>query len=337
MNVICSSKWVCLLCVLLCFGCQSNNSCLEKRQSVRSNVVKIQEKIVPFETDSILIGAFSRMYIEDGCLLITDSKSFSHQVYLFNKKNFRFMASTSPMGQGPDEITRIGYLATDAVHRRFYVSDHGKQKIFSYDLDSVLQNPFYKPSVKMNMDVGNFPTEYEYINDTLCIGRTILPVSVSDYVPGISRWNMLTGEMKLISYDHPDVKRKRFTYASSSKYGLALQLYTHSDLMTIVDFNGNLKCNVYGPQWNDLGSNHYYDSAVFCKSGKILASFSGGDYNREYEPTKLLVFDIDGNYIKTLEVGYRIFNMCYDEELNRLYLNFDDEIQFGYLDLDGLI
>ena len=336
MNVKCNCKWVCLLCVLFCFGCQSDNTC-EKHQNVRDNVVKVKGKIVSFETDSVFVGSFSRMYIEDECLLITDSKSIGHQVYLFDKKTFRYLASTAPIGQGPNEIARIGYLATDVTHRKFYVNDHGKQKIFSYDLDSVVTNPDYRPQIKMGMDFVNFPTEYEYINDTLCIGRMIAPVSASDYVPTISRWNMLTGEMKPISYNHPDVKRKRFTYASSSTYGLALQLYTYNDLMTIVDFNGNLKCNVYGPQWDDLGHNHYYGSAVFCKGGKILASFSGGDYDREYEPTKLLVFDLNGDYIKTLDVGYRIFNMCYDEEQHRLYLNFDDEIQFGYLDLEGLV
>ena len=58
----------------------------------------------------------------------------------------------------------------------FYVSDHGKNKIFSYDMDSVLADPDYTPSVKLVMDKTNFPSEYEYINDTLCIARTILPI-----------------------------------------------------------------------------------------------------------------------------------------------------------------
>lgn len=310
---------------------------MEKHQSSRDHVVDVKGKVVQFETDSILIGNYARLYMQNECLIIRDSKSIDCQIYLFDKRNFRYLAATAPLGEGPNEITNIGHIASDVKRRRFYVNDHGKQKIFSYDLDSVLVNPDYVPQVKMSMNIANFPSEYEYISDTLCIGRTIAPISVSDYVPSISRWNMLTGEMKPISYDHPDVKQKRFTCAASAKYGVALQLYTYDDLMTIVDFNGQLKCNVYGPQWDTSGRNHYYEGAVFCKGGKILASFSGGDYDREYEPTKLLAFDINGDYIKTLEVGYRIFNMCYDEELNRLYLNFDDEIQFGYLDLDGLI
>lgn len=337
MNIVGNSKWIYVLVALLCFGCQQNSSSTEKHQSSRDNVIDVKDKIIPFESDSILISGYARLYMQNEYLLIRDSKSVSHQIYLFGKKDFHYVAATAPVGEGPKEITNIGYIASDAAHRKFYVNDHGKQKIFSYDLDSVLVNPDYVPQVKMSMNIANFPTEYEYVSDTLCIGRTIEPVSASDYVPSISRWNMLTGEIKLISYNHPDVKRKRFTYASSAEYGLALQLYAVYDLMTIIDFNGKLKYNVYGPQWRTSGRNHYFQDAVFCKGGKILASFSGGDYDREYEPTKLLEFDINGDYVKTLDVGYRIFNMCYDEELNRLYLNFDDEIQFGYLDLDGLI
>lgn len=326
-----------MLLVSVCFGCQQNSSSTDKYQNSRDNVTDVKGKVIQFETDFILIGSYARLYIQNEYLIIRDAKSVTNQIYLFDKKNFRYVASTAPLGQGPNEIANIGYIASDERRRKFYVNDHGKQKIFSYDLDSVVTNPDYCPQIKMSMNIVNFPTEYEYIDDTLCIGRTIAPVSASDYVPSVSRWNMLTGEMKPISYDHPDVKQKRFTYASSSEYGLALQLYIYDDLMTIVDFDGNLKYNVYGPQWDDSGRNHYYEEAVFCKGGKILASFSGGDYDREYEPTKLLVFDINGDYIKTLDVGFRIFNMCYDEELNRLYLNFDDEIQFGYLDLEGLI
>lgn len=50
-----------------------------------------------------------------------------------------------------------------------------------------------------------------------------------------------------------------------------------------------------------------------------------------------MVFDLDGNYLKTLDVGYDILSMCYDDEQNRLIMNFNDDIQIGYLDLDDLI
>lgn len=52
--------------------------------------------------------------------------------------------------------------------------------------------------------------------------------------------------------------------------------------------------------------------------------------------THLLVYDLDGNYIKTLNVGYNMNAFCYDPEYNRIIMSLNDEkLQFAYLDLDG--
>lgn len=228
------------------FSCTRNSS-TEKYQTDRNSVENVHDCIKEFETDSILIGNNARIYIMDNYLLIADHRGYDKQIHVFDKNSFRHLASTAPLGQGPTEITVLGAIAADEKRGKFYVSDHGKNKIFSYDIDSVLADPDYTPSVKLVMDKTNFPSEYEYINDTLCIARTILPKGVNDYMPSISRWNMQTGNMLSISYNHPNIKKKRTTCASSQQYGLIAELYNNYDLLTISDFNGKLKCNVYGP------------------------------------------------------------------------------------------
>ncbi len=54
-------------------------------------------------------------------------------------------------------------------------------------------------------------------------------------------------------------------------------------------------------------------------------------------PTKFLVFDMNGNYIQTIETKCQILNFCYDEKNNRIIMSLDDDMQFAYLDLSGLI
>ena len=319
------------------FSCTRNSS-TEKYQTDRNSVENVHDCIKEFETDSILIGNNARIYIMDNYLLIADHRGYDKQIHVFDKNSFRHLASTAPLGQGPTEITVLGAIAADEKRGKFYVSDHGKNKIFSYDIDSVLADPDYTPSVKLVMDKTNFPSEYEYINDTLCIARTILPKGVNDYMPSISRWNMQTGNMLSISYNHPNIKKKRITYASSQQYGLIVELYNNYDLLTISDFNGKLKCNVYGPAWGNTQHNHYYGDGFFDNNNHLIVSFSGGDNNTDaYYPTCLLVFGLDGEYIKTLEVGCKINSMRYDNKTNRLYMSLNDEIQFAYLNLDGLI
>lgn len=108
--------------------------------------------------------------------------------------------------------------------------------------------------------------------------------------------------------------------------------------MSIFDLNGNLKYNVYGPNWDARGDRkHHYSTPLFYKD-KIIALYSGGDYQgKGYAPTGFHVFSLNGEYVKTINVGYRILNFCYDKDNDRLVFCFDDEIQFGYLPLEGLI
>ena len=51
----------------------------------------------------------------------------------------------------------------------------------------------------------------------------------------------------------------------------------------------------------------------------------------------LHVFNITGDYLKTLDIGRRINDLCYDEENKRIIMNLDDEYQFAYLDLEKYI
>ena len=78
---------------------------------------------------------------------------------------------------------------------------------------------------------------------------------------------------------------------------------------------------------------------------KIIAAFLGdqGMIRDEYKrikavfPTKLLLFDIHGGYLSTLETDGDIFHFCTDPDNNRIIISFyDRENQFAYLDLDKL-
>ena len=117
--------------------------------------------------------------------------------------------------------------------------------------------------------------------------------------------------------------------------------YDHHDLLATYDLQGNLKHYIYGPNWDNTTSNamiYYYGSICICNN-HIIVGYSG-ERNPDagnIHVSKLLVYDLDGNYIKTLNVGYNIIIFCYDSEYNRIIMVLDDEIQFAYLDLDGLL
>jgi hypothetical protein len=186
---------------------------------------------------------------------------------------------------------------------------------------------------------------YLLISDTLCIGSIIEPIGTNDFKPVIGKWNMTTGEIIPMKYEHPDIKKKRISFGVSMENGIYVECYNYHDLITICDLNGNLKYNIYGPGWENKHARiDYYSRPVFC-GDKLLVLYTGDeeDINKSQNgksslPSKFLVFDLNGYYIKTIDTGYRIdFSVCYDKENNRIIMGMDDDIQFGYLDLNGLI
>lgn len=323
----------------------SRSSDTERFQSKRNNVIVVKDKVKEIEMEEVEISSISSLFLMDDYLIIGDYKSYDKQIYFFDRNDFRFITSTADLGQGPHEITVMGHIGTDTLNRNIYVSDHGKRCIFSYNIDSVFANPLYTPEVKMKMSELQFPSRYEYINDTLCIGLIIEPISVSDFEQFVAQWNMNTGAITPMKYSHPDVEKKRINFAVSMEHGIYVECYAKQNLLTICTLDGELVTNVYGKNWNKKPyETEHFRKAVFC-GDKIVIAYNGGlpvikdklGALKSNLPTKLMVFELNGDYLQTLEVGYDISDFCYDKTKNRLIMCFNDEIQFGYLELDNII
>ncbi|MDR1116262.1 MAG: 6-bladed beta-propeller [Tannerella sp.] len=336
----------CLL-LCLCCGCNSNSSKTEKYQNRRDHIIHVREKVKEINMEDALIGSIARLYLVHDYLIISDHSSNSELIHIFDRNNFNYIRCMAYKGQGPGEIANLGHIEA-GKNRRFYVTDHGKQKIFDYDIDSILTNPLYMPDVKMTLNVEFFPDRYRYIDDTLSIGLIIKPIRNSGFDQSVAKINFSTGEIKPMPYNHPDIERKRVCFAASAEHDLFVECYHYHDLMTVCSLNGDLKHNIYGGKWDDRMTNKfaYYEKVVFCND-KIVASFSEGkeqfsNYNNRYPsenryPTQFLVFNTKGDYIRTLETGYSILDFCYDKDNNRIIMILNAEMQFAYLDLNGLM
>lgn len=326
-----------LCCITSILSCVESTD-TEKYQNKRNNIIDVKEKVHEIEIEDVMIGSIARLFLTEDYLIIEDSKSSDMLVHLFNRDNYTYITSVIPRGQGPGEITGMGYIGVNDDKKELYVSDHGKLKIFNYPIDSVLYNPFYVPDTKIEINNTQFPSNYAYINDTLCFARIIEPTGNVGHNEVAAKWNMQTGEVIKMNYTHPKVDKKRITIAVYLDKKIFVECYHNHDLMTIMDLDGNLRFNVYGNNWNkrDESQLQYFGKVIFQKD-KIIASYSGGDrLSDDYFPSKLLIFNINGDYLKTLDIGYRISDFCYDKKNDRLIFNFEDMLQFGYLELKNL-
>lgn len=320
----------------------------EKHQKTRDKVINVRDKIIEINTDQHPISNGGRTYLISDYLIITDYKSNDELIHLYNKENFNYITATTFKGQGPGEISNMGTVVVNQAERIFYVTDHGKQIIFAYELDSVITNPSYTPYEKLKINESLFLNDYAYINDTTCVGTAIKPTGVYGFEQSLVKWNMKTGKIKAFKYSHPKIEKKRVHFAVSTDHNIYVEGYNHHDLLTIGRLdNEELKFNIYGKKWNDENSNRlvFYNKICIC-GDKIVALYSSGDNNfpKDKEgdiisnyPSQFLLFDLEGNYIKTLETEYRIITFCYDKDYNRIILNMDNEIQFGYMSMEGII
>lgn len=333
------------LLLILCSGCGKQNK-TDKIQKSRNNIVNVKDHVREIQVENVFFHSVSDVYLLDNYLLIADYNSYDMQIHFFNKGTFRHVTSAVPMGQGPGEITRMGDVTMDNTNHRFYIRDAGRNKIFCYQLDSILANPYYMPEIVMEYKEREIPSNYQYINDVLSVGTLIKPTGNSGFRQIGTRFNMKTGEIRPYENLHPEIKKLRISVAASMKYDLYVEAFAHHDLVCIRTLDGDLKYNIYGRGWNTETSNKtaYFTQPSFCRD-KIFTVYSGENTftknnvgNPVYNWKKqFMIFDLEGNYLKTLDIGYKIVDYCYDEEMNRLYLTLNDDIQFAYLDLDGIV
>jgi len=322
--------------IIICWSCTFNSN-TEKYQQRRDNIVLVNNKLKEIDLNDVFVGQFARLYILNDYLIITDVRSFDKQIHLFNVNDFSHLTSVADRGQGPLEITNLGFIGINENNNEFYASDHGKQQILCYNMDSILANPLYFPTIKMKMNARQFPDRYHYVNDSIVMGVIIEPVANSSYDHATAKININSGKIYPVIHKHPKIERKRISFAMSEQLKVYIECYHFHDLMIIYNMDGSIKCNIYGKEWNSKVTNRfrYYKDVKICDEF-IVATFSNGknrySSNERENPTQFLVFNQDGDYIKTLETGSYIMDFCYDKLNKRLLMHLDDEMQFAYLD-----
>lgn len=262
-------------------------------------------------------------------------------MHLFDRFTYKPVLSTVNKGQGPGEIANPGVLIMNERKGCFYFPDNARMKLYTYVLDSLLADPDYIPEVKCS-----FPEDQAYQAMSFMFPTRFVSVGRSsrsgpnDFKTAVGCWNMQTGKVRLMPYEHPEIKKKRADCIVSTEHGIYVDVYSRDDLLTICDLDGNLKYNVYGPEWRHGEWNDVYRhiDGVFC-GDKIVTAYSGKHRQEKdgFTASLLLVFDLEGNYLKTLDVGRPVVRLCYDDHNKRLLLSMNDEMQFGYLPLDELL
>ncbi len=332
------------LLILLTGSCKNQDK-TEKFQNSRKKIIDVQNSLIDIDTEIILTNLL--LYIIDDYLIVLDMKPNSDRgIHLFNKNTFKYITSTGVLGHGPGEIIRYGRIGVDNDSKVFWVPDHGKQMLMKFPLDSVLQNPNFKPTEGVSLLKELFIERFEFINDSIALGKAVNTLSSSSYQMAMAKLNVVANKTSRYGYENAEAvgKKSNSVFALSKALNLYVNAYWYCDLLTICDLQGNLLHNIYGSDRLENKENKKtYFTGVDILDDFIVASYIGdnGIIVNEFQrqegnlPTKFLIFSKEGDYISTFETKHKFSSFCVDEVNNRVIVHFRDRaIPLAYFAFD---
>jgi hypothetical protein len=332
-----------LLILLLLASCQQQTT--EKSYTKWKPAIDVSKKIKTIHTPHYM--SHPELAIMDDILLVNEYEpSGQKQVHLFETDSFKFLGSVGKKGRGPGEMTRVGNLAPNPWTGHFWLTDFAKYVLWRFSLDSALANPNYSPTpISISEDL--FMVRMAFLNDSIAMGNAFTPLSASNYQMDIGRLNTKSNETKILNHPVPEYiteKRTNSYIALSAKNDLYARAYIKYDLLTIRKFNGELICNIKGPGWSKtLQPVKKFYSHVAIMEKYIIAAYLGEDglaldetkRTVSVSPSKLLVFDLEGNHLKTIETQHPISTFAVDEHNQRIVAYFTDRTEpLGYFELE---
>ena len=318
--------------LLFCSCGQNNNNVNETHSGDRDKVTTVT--LTSIDDALPMIHSDARLSAYGDTLIIRDHKSTDRQLIAYDLNKGQYLGSFGKYGQGPGEIANFGSLFYDSKKGVIYGLDLSRWQIVGFNLREAIVDTAYLAFTKIKLtdhDGGraiNMPT---YVNDSTIFCSVFVPdetgMSLSSY---IGKFNLLTGHSTLLdSIDDPG--RHTGYVAASLNHNIIVEAGMTHDRVRIYDLDGNLKRIIYGPDFESKhdGRTYYFSSSIIA-GDKLLSVYSGVDARKQVTGHEIVVMDLDGNYIKTLEIGARIASIAYHDKTDRVYVSQDGEPQFGY-------
>lgn len=288
-------------------------------------------ELVSIEEELPMIHGIVSLNMFGDTLLIRDIESTDRLYFAYDVVKERYVGSFGKYGPGPGEIANCGTIGIDHDAGLIYVDDHSKWIIHGFNVAEALADTTYIPFKKGEIAKSYGFARPLYLNDSTIYGAVVGvgPRGVGYY---LGRYNLLTGQSELL--DTAKTNPHSGLLLLNPEKDELIELSIEFDRIQFFDFQGNLKRTVYGPDYKDYNKRiMYYDSPVIVDD-KIYVTYVNGDFKDPDVGHQIVVMDLEGNYIKSIDVGVRIEDLTYSPATRRIYVATWDEPQFGYFEID---
>ncbi|WP_439489709.1 BF3164 family lipoprotein [Algoriphagus sp.] len=328
-----------VLFALVFVSCQDEK--IKKFKVSSAEVIDVSSKITDLETEQIM--ANPTLAISGDYLIVSDfNPSTDRGIYLYDKNSLAYLGTTGIMGEGPGQISRYGMVAVTPNGKEFWMSDFEKIKMFKFDIDSVLMDENYLPTVSKPFEYDFFLSRYKFVSDSLALGTGLEVLSPSTFRASLGKWNINTGKIEKFGDEHPNLlgERSNAFFDYSYKHNIMALSHINHDILTLYNADGTIKYHILGEKEFDnenrklefFGEVHIGDKYIFTSylgsEGFELVENQGP---KSVSKSKILTFDLDGNLLKVIETGHEIRYFGVDDENKRILCYFlDREVPIGY-------
>ncbi len=343
-----------ILILFLFLSCgKTKTSQTEKYPDFTKNIIDVSEKIIPIKTE-VLLGSGDITNI-GSCFLFNDWYGDEDKGFVFfDKKNFHHIGYGGKKGQGPGEhikFKNVRIIPNEQEPNSFFAFDYSLLCLYKYRIDSLLKDKNYLPNKVLQRKISEVLGNVVQLNDSIFLGMSLYATSHSSFVQRIVKFNTKKEKTELFGYQNPKIQKlgkanTHSNFAMSLKNGIYVQAFHYQDLITFCNREGNLICNVYGQYWKKDKKNFDFYGECQISSKYVFAEYIGRlglviDKHKRPRgafPKKIQIFDLEGNYIKTLDFKEEFRSFCVDEDNNRIIVSFlDRDEPLGYLDLNGIL
>ena len=325
------------LMLAICSCGQGAGSVQTVHQSERDNIEEVTLVSIDDSLPPLHNGTFLRMLGDT--MIMQDPYATDWLFHAVDIRQNRHLGRFGKFGAGPGEVSNFGAQFFDIRNKKFYGLTGGSFTMVRLDVDSALADPSYKAvkiidAESMQGKGSESVYNFHFINDSLLICSVHVPYNhIEEFHLG--HFNPKTGEKRIIdSLGHQSTGNSNVMTVSPENNLIAL-FGIAFDRLRLFDLDGNHLKTITGPDYRaEYDHETFYFVSSTAGGGKLFGLYLNQIPVEEITHSDIIIFDTEGNYLKTLRLKGQAFGLAYNESTGRLYVSCDGDPQFGYIKID---
>lgn len=302
----------------------------------RDRHVDAADMTVPVGGNMPELHSFSAMILAGDTLLTYDAHA-GLQFTAYDLHADTVIGRFGKSGNDPGEIAHLQPIFYNRHSKTLYGANVNRDKISSFYLPWAVGNPDYNALDNFRIDIFKCPVADPYfLNDSTVLCTVHIPKETPEYQLAV--WNPVNNRVTALKSDSY-YDGAHFEIDVAPEKNMIFAADTRQDVISIYSLDGRLQRRIFGPEYDGdtSGRNRFYSTPVIC-GDKVAMLYSGphGDPGSHAAYDKIILTDLDGGYITTLDFGFPVSDIIYHAGTNRLYMTVDAKPQLRYLPLDSL-